>query len=237
MTAVPGFDERLTRALDEEAAIAGESAHDYMQGAVIMRLVADATRRGIDDLAALLDYIAAMGMDGPLLPGAFATAVVRDPARLRALEATGLLDTPPEDRYDRIVAMAVEALDAPAAAFTLVDRDRAFLKSVRGLPEPMASDREAPIEYSVCRYTVAKSEPLIVGDARTDALLIDHPAVVDGTVVAYAGIPIIDDAAQAIGTLCVWDDKPRRWGTGHVRILTDLAAIIRSLALRERQDR
>jgi GAF domain-containing protein len=53
----------------------------------------------------------------------------------------------------------------------------------------------------------------------------NHPAVRDGTLVAYLGIPLIDGNGNAIGTLCVFDTKPRLWGTGHVQVLSDLAAL------------
>jgi GAF domain-containing protein len=44
-------------------------------------------------------------------------------------------------------------------------------------------------------------------------------------VVAYLGIPLVDHGGNAIGTLCVFDDKPRLWSTGHVQVLTDLAEL------------
>ncbi|MDZ4234165.1 MAG: GAF domain-containing protein, partial [Dietzia sp.] len=47
-----------------------------------------------------------------------------------------------------------------------------------------------------------------------------------GAVIAYLGIPLIDHEGNAIGTLCVFDNKPRLWGTGHVQIMTDLAQIV-----------
>ncbi len=46
-----------------------------------------------------------------------------------------------------------------------------------------------------------------------------------GAIVAYLGIPLIDPDGNAIGTLCVFDDKPRLWGTGHVQVLSDLAQL------------
>ncbi|CAN5762258.1 hypothetical protein BH09ACT7_BH09ACT7_18800 [soil metagenome] len=229
MAAVPGFDERLHSALEEQAATAGESVDTYIQHAVTLRLVADTALHNRSELAALLEHLATLGLDGPLLPAAAAAAVVRDPSRLQAVEATGLLDSPREDSYDRITAMAVSALDVPAAAVSLVARDRQFFKSARGLNEAAAEARETTMENSVCQFVVASGEPLIVEDTRSDALLKNHPVVLSGGVIAYAGIPIVDDEGHSIGTFCVWDVKPRQWSTGHVLILTDLAGMVRDL--------
>jgi signal transduction protein with GAF and PtsI domain len=66
---------------------------------------------------------------------------------------------------------------------------------------------------------------LAVDDARVDPIFKSHPAVLDGTLVAYLGIPLMDRDDNAIGTLCVYDTKPRLWSTGHVQILSDLAEI------------
>ena len=229
MAAVPGFDERLTAALNVQATTAGETADTYVQRAVILRLVADTATHNADELNTLLEHLAALGLDGLLQPAATVAAVVRDAARLHAVEATGLLDSPREDSYDRITAMAVSALDVPSAAVSVLDKDRQFFKSARGLSPEAAAARETAMEFSVCQYAVATGEPLIIEDTRTDALLKNHPVVVAGDVIAYAGIPITDDDGHSIGTFCVWDDKPRRWGTGHIQLLTDLAEMVRKL--------
>lgn len=66
---------------------------------------------------------------------------------------------------------------------------------------------------------------MLIEDARIDPVYKNHPAVVDGTVVAYLGIPLIDAENHAIGTLCVFDGVPRLWTTGHVQILGDFASL------------
>jgi GAF domain-containing protein len=88
-----------------------------------------------------------------------------------------------------------------------------------------AQETQTPLELSVCQYAVANGAALILEDARVDPVFKNHPAVRDGTVVAYLGIPLMDHDGNAIGTLCVFDTKPRLWGTGHVQVLSDLAAL------------
>jgi GAF domain-containing protein len=223
MAELPGFDEQLDRALRTQAARAGESIDVYVQRAVAARLRSDLEAAGDSDEAVLLDLLTRIAEN--TAPGHVSSLhpVLDDPARLKALRDTGLLDSEADPSYDSIVSMAVEALGVSAAAISLVDDHRQFFKSVLGLPEGV---RETPMARSVCRYAVATGEPLVVEDARAHPKLHDHPAVTDGTLVAYAGIPLIDPAGMAIGTLCVWDDKPHQWSTSHVQILDDLAHIV-----------
>jgi GAF domain-containing protein len=117
-------------------------------------------------------------------------------------------------------------LNAPVALVSLVDADRQFFKSCLGLPEPWASEREAPLTHSFCQHAVASREPLLVDDAREHELLSDNLAIRDMSVIAYAGIPLIDPDGHALGTLCVIDSRPRHWTTHQVRLLSDLAASV-----------
>lgn len=86
-------------------------------------------------------------------------------------------------------------------------------------------NREVTLDQSICQYAVADRTPLVLEDARADPVFKNHPVVRSGAIAAYLGIPLIDHEGHAIGTLCVFDDKPRLWGTGHVQVLTDLAAL------------
>lgn len=152
-------------------------------------------------------------------------SVVADPERLRALYETGLLDAPREAVYDRIADMAATALAAPGAAVSLVDRDRQFFVSMHGSAGDTPESRETSIDRSLCQYAVASGQPLVIADARVDPVLKYNPAVADGTVVSYLGIPLIDAGQHAIGTLCVWDTTARNWTSGHVTTLRDLAQL------------
>ena len=121
---------------------------------------------------------------------------MRDPARLKALRATGLLDSAPDPGFDRHARLAAQVLNAPVALVSLVDADRQFFKSCLGLAEPWASRRGTPLSHSFCQHAVASREPLIVDDAREHAVLRDNLAIRDMGVVAYAGIPLIDRRRQ-----------------------------------------
>ncbi|UNB51351.1 GAF domain-containing protein [Mycolicibacterium sp. YH-1] len=225
MTSGPAsFDEWLNRVLAELAREASEEVETYIARAVASRMVADRRRTDSGPVDELLAHLAEAGVFADTaMPNI--SAAITDPDRLRSLYATELLDSPPEAIYDRITRAAADALDAPFALVTLVDADRQFFKSSAGMEISSPEERQTPLNRSVCQYAVANGAPLILEDARVDPVFKNHPAVRDGTVVAYLGIPLVDQAGMAIGTLCVFDTKPRLWGTGHVQVLSDLAAL------------
>lgn len=218
------FDDWLNRVLGAHALAAGEDVDTYVARAVARQLVAEQKRDDDSSVTDLLAHLASSGVFAESeLPNV--TEAISDPDRLRALYATGLLDSPPEAVYDRITRAAADALDAPRAAVSLVDVDRQFFKSTVGMGGTSAEERQTPLDRSVCQYAVANEMPLILEDARVDPVFKNHPAVLDGSVVAYLGIPLFDHAHHAIGTLCVFDTKPRIWGTGHIQVLSDLAEL------------
>ncbi|MCX2928783.1 GAF domain-containing protein [Mycobacterium sp. CVI_P3] len=152
-----------------------------------------------------------------------------DPERLEALERIGSYDEVRSPTLDRVAALTAEALGTQMAAVSIVYPDRQVLAGCNASDEQMP--RVRPLEMSICKFTVASREPLVVDDTRAHPLLADHPAVRDGGVLAYAGIPLIDGAGHVAGTLCTWDTRPRQWSSGQVQILNDLAAVARQRLL------
>ena len=218
------FDEWLNRELEQCARDAGEDVNTYVARAVASKMVADRRLADGHAVADLMDHLSASGVfAGTDMPSV--STVIADPDRLRALYATGLLDSPTEELYDRITRAASEALNTPFSCMTLVDVDRQFFKSEVGLGCDITGERQTPLERSMCQYAVANGQSLILEDARLDPVFKNHPAVEDGTLVSYLGIPLTDFEGHAVGTLCVFDIKPRLWSTGHVQILSDLAGM------------
>lgn len=223
-TWVPRFDDWLNRKLEECAQVAGYDVETYVAHAVAAQMITDLRAADSPSIDEAVTRLTAAGVSSAAGPSEI-SAIISDPGRLRALYATGLLDSAPEEVYDRITRAAAAALDAPLSSMTLVDADRQYFKSSVGMDLPDPAFRETPLERSVCQYAVANGAPLVLEDMRVDPVFKSHPAVVDGTVVAYLGIPLIDQDENAIGTLCVFDVKPRQWGSGHLQVLSDLAKI------------
>jgi signal transduction histidine kinase len=155
-----------------------------------------------------------------------AELVLHDRERLSRLRATGLLDAPAEEAFDRLTRLASRLLRAPLSTVTLVDFDRQFYMSCAGMPEPLATTRETPLEFSFCKHTVVLGKPLIVPDTREHPIVGQNPAIEQFGVTAYAGIPLLTADGHAIGTLCVMDYVVRHWTDDDVLNLTDLAASV-----------
>jgi two-component sensor histidine kinase len=158
--------------------------------------------------------------------GATLNKALTTAGRLNALAATGLLDSPIDPSFDRITALVSRLLHVPVALVSLVDADRQFFKSSVGLPEPWASRRETPLTHSFCQHVVASGEPLIVTDARNDAVVSSNCAVTDLGVAAYLGVPLTTEAGHVLGSLCAIDIIAREWREEDVRLLRDMAGIV-----------
>jgi GAF domain-containing protein len=152
---------------------------------------------------------------------------VRDPRRLDALRRQGLLDTPPEEEFDRLTRLASRLIGLPVALVSLVDADRQFFKSCVGIPAPWAQRRETPLSHSFCQHVVESGKPLVVRDARRHAVLRHNAAVGELGMIAYAGFPLFSEG-QVIGTLCAIDDVPRDWSPEDLEVIADLAALAQS---------
>ncbi len=148
---------------------------------------------------------------------------VTDDVRLRALRELHVLDSGPEEPFDRLTRIARRSLNVPVALVSLVDADRQFFKSQIGLPEPWATVRQTPLTHSFCQYVVRTGLPLIVSDARIDPLLMGNGAVRDIGVIAYAGYPLVTPAGLVLGSFCAIDTEPRQWSENDVAIVADLA--------------
>lgn len=158
---------------------------------------------------------------------------VNDVARLAALRAVALLDTPTEEAFDRLSRLAVRFLKAPVALVTLVDSDRQFFKSCIGLPEPWNSRRETPLSHSFCQHNRIAGQPLLIEDARVHPLFKENMAIKDLRVIAYLGVPLVTSDRYVLGSFCVIDAKPRRWLPEEIEIIKDLAgAVMTEIQLR-----
>jgi phosphoribosyl 1,2-cyclic phosphodiesterase/CheY-like chemotaxis protein len=145
-----------------------------------------------------------------------------EPARLTSLRALDLLDTEPEERFDRITRVATALFNVPMATITLVDERRQWFKSCQG-----TTGREDPRDASFCAHVVSKREPMVVVDTLSDDRFADNPLVVGGPRIRfYAGYPLTLDDGSCIGTLCLLDARPRTFKESDLERLRDLALIV-----------
>jgi serine phosphatase RsbU (regulator of sigma subunit) len=143
--------------------------------------------------------------------------------RLAAVRRTGL-DAMADPLFDWFADMVRGDLGVPVALVSLIGSDRQFFPGEQGLGQPWAAQRQTPLSHSFCQHVVAAAEPLVVTDARGDARVRDNLAVDALGVVAYAGMPLIDDDGHVLGSLCAIDHQPRQWSEHELQRLAELAA-------------
>lgn len=145
-----------------------------------------------------------------------------DAERLRALRELLILDTPPEERFDRIVAFAAEEFDIPIALISLIDAQRQWFKARIGL-EACETSRE----ISFCGHAILQPELFEVLDAARDPRFADNPLVVGAPHIRfYIGAPLTMPGGARIGTLCLIDTQPRQFDAMDRAILGTLRDLV-----------
>lgn len=147
-----------------------------------------------------------------------------DAERLAALHALLILDTPPEERFDRIVGFAAAEFGVPIALISLVDRNRQWFKARHGLDVC-----ETGRDISFCGHALGLDDLLVIEDTHADARFADNPLVTGAPYIRfYTGAPLRLAGGHAAGTLCLIDQVPRSFdATDHaiLRTLRDLVVL------------
>ncbi|HYN93930.1 MAG TPA: GAF domain-containing sensor histidine kinase [Pilimelia sp.] len=139
--------------------------------------------------------------------------------RVRALRELDVLDTPPDEEFDQIVALASRICGVPMSLVSLIDTDRQWFKARLGIDVA-----ETSRDLSFCAYAILGRDLLVVPDARTDVRFADNPAVRgDPGIRFYAGAPLVTTGGFPLGTLCVVDAQPRRLTLEQLQALRALA--------------
>ena len=142
--------------------------------------------------------------------------------RLAALHQLGLLDTPPEERFDRLTRLAAALFDVPIVLVSLVDHDRQWFKSHYGVEED-----EVPRELSFCAHTILRNEVMLVPDALLDPRFAENPLVTSGPRMRfYAGCPLVVPDGSCVGTLCLIDTRPHHLAEASIGRLQDLGSLV-----------
>jgi len=141
--------------------------------------------------------------------------------RLEAVHRMALLDTKPEERFDRLTKEAVEMFKVPISTITILDAKREWFKSCQGLDK-----KEGERAISFCGHALLASSVFIVEDTLKDPRFADNPMVIGPPFIRfYAVITLIDaKSGQPIGVFCIKDIKPRTLSLDELDALMSLAA-------------
>ncbi|MDK6075883.1 GAF domain-containing protein [Massilia varians] len=150
--------------------------------------------------------------------------IADEPRRLAALAASRLVDSPQEERFNRIVRLAATVTASPIALVSLLTARRQWFKARVGL-----GPQETPREWAFCSHAILQDAPFMVEDAATDERFRENPLVLaEPHIRFYAGVPLRDRSGLPMGTLCVIDREPRRLRSAELQALCDLADIASS---------
>ncbi|MFN3429342.1 MAG: GAF domain-containing protein [Candidatus Sericytochromatia bacterium] len=142
--------------------------------------------------------------------------------RLEALRALGILDTEPEERFDRLIRLTARHFRVPVAVISLVDERRCWLKSRTGLDA-----ENVPRELSFCTHAMGAEGCFVVEDAQSDARFRDNPFVTGAPDIRfYAGEPLYTRSGETLGFLCIIDTEPRSLRAEERESLHDFARLV-----------
>ena len=143
-------------------------------------------------------------------------------ARLLALHSLAILDTPPEERFDRITRLATSIFDVDIALVSLVDEERQWFKSRQGISLTQTCRKE-----SFCAHAIQGESIFEIEDASQDSRFADNVLVTARRGIRfYAGVPLTTANGFRVGTLCIIHPEPRRLSPSQRQVLTDLAACV-----------
>ena len=145
----------------------------------------------------------------------------REDERLQAVLNLGILDTPPDPRFDVLTKEAVERLRVPISTVSILDKNREWFRSCQG-----TLTSEGPREISFCGHALLAPDLFVVRDTLEDVRFKDNPYVIGPPFVRfYAGSALRERMENLpLGVFCVKDIKPRALSLGEIAILLDLAA-------------
>jgi sigma-B regulation protein RsbU (phosphoserine phosphatase) len=141
--------------------------------------------------------------------------------RLSDLGLVKILDTPPEERFDRLVQLAAHIFEVPISYVALVDSDRQWFKAKVGI-----TAKQTARDISFCGHAILKDEPLVVLDASRDDRFFDNTLVTGETHFRfYVGQPLRGPHGHNVGTLCIVDTRPRDINDRQLETLKRISAI------------
>jgi GAF domain-containing protein len=132
------------------------------------------------------------------------------------------IESPPEERFDKISRMAQRMFDVPFAGISFVEGDRQWFKSKQGLPIG-----DSTRDQSFCGHAINADEIMVVEDAVLDPRFAENHLVIgEPHIRFYAAQPVKGPGGHNVGTLCIMDKVPREFGAEDRESLRDLGEMV-----------
>ncbi len=150
--------------------------------------------------------------------------------RIDALVSLKIMDTVPEESYERLVRLAIDLFHIPICFISFLNEERQWFKARQGLKL-----KQIPRRLSFCNVTIQKHEPLIIHDLLLDERFANNPFVQqDPFIRFYAGVPLTDPQGYNVGTFCLADTSPNELDSKQLELLLNLVNIAKDqLTLRK----
>ncbi len=142
-------------------------------------------------------------------------------ARLEELYSLGIIDSPQDQKYDRITRIVSQAFKVPICFISFITEDRQWFKSCVGMDPIVGSSREIDRSASFCQHVVATNQPVIVTDVKSHPLLKGKHSFEKSNTKFYVGVPLKTKRGNIIGSLCILDTKPRSFSDEELTLLTE----------------
>ncbi|WP_179353685.1 sensor histidine kinase [Winogradskyella vidalii] len=152
--------------------------------------------------------------------------------RLQAVKSYNIIDTLPENDYDNLTELAATICNAPISLITVLDKTRNFFKSHYGV-----SFNETPRDVSFCGHTILNDDIFIVEDVSKDDRFFDNPLALEHNIAFYAGVPLINKNGFKLGTICIYDFKPRTLSISEIKAMKTLGQqVVNLFELKKKND-
>ena len=133
-----------------------------------------------------------------------------------------LMDTPKEERFDRIVELTQLLFQVPMANISLIDKDRQWFKSKVGIEA-----KEISRDVSFCAHAILEDQAMVVPDALQDYRFAANPMVLEEPFIRfYAGQPLRAPSGHKVGTLCLVDKEAREFKEHDLKLLAQLGKLV-----------
>ena len=140
--------------------------------------------------------------------------------RIKVVKELGILDTPPEERFDKLTKEALDKLGVPISTISIIDSNREWYKSCQGLDK-----KEGDRSISFCGHAIFATNMFVVEDTLKDIRFFNNPTVIGYPFIRfYAGVTLLDHKTRLpIGVFCIKDIKPRKLSVEEVAVIMDIA--------------